>query len=214
MRPPRPPRPRPRPSYLPIAIKSPTRSASAKRTRQPPALRSPGNTRGMGPQLRAQTGSLERASFLSPRLFSKHRWTGMLAPIRTIASGPLPRAFFPTSPSPPSLLTLHPPHPPRSPSPGCVICIFTFKFPLPSLSPVAALPACCRGSLYLCPPPCLLPPFSYSLLVPGDPISFSVSPTLSLVSCLRLAPRLRQDTGASPLATSELVVSLFASPPF
>lgn len=49
VRPPRPPGPRPRPSYLPIAIKSPTRCASAKRTRQPPAPRSPGDARGMGP---------------------------------------------------------------------------------------------------------------------------------------------------------------------
>lgn len=46
--PPRPPGPRPRPSYRPIAIKSPTCSAAAKRTRQPPAPRNPGDARGMG----------------------------------------------------------------------------------------------------------------------------------------------------------------------
>lgn len=135
VRPPRPPRPRPRPSYLPIAIKSPTRSASAKRTRQPPALRIPGDTRGMGPRLRAQTGGLERASFLSPRLFGKHRWAGMLAPIRTIASGPLPRTFFPTSPSPPSLLTLHPLPPPRPRLQAALSAssLLNFRFP-PSLA--------------------------------------------------------------------------------
>lgn len=45
---PRPPGPRPRPSYRPIAIKSPTRRAAAKRTQQPPAPRNPGDARGMG----------------------------------------------------------------------------------------------------------------------------------------------------------------------
>lgn len=43
-----PPGPRPRPSYRPIAIKSPTRGAAAKRTRQPPAPHNPGDARGMG----------------------------------------------------------------------------------------------------------------------------------------------------------------------
>ena len=48
----------------------------------------------------------------------------------------------------------HPPPLPGFPSPGCVICIFTFKFPLPSLSPVSALRVGSRCSLYL--PPSIL----------------------------------------------------------
>lgn len=83
VRPPRPPRPRPRPSYLPIAIKSPTRCASAKRTQQPPAPRSPGDTRGMGSCSELRRGQecvCVRASFSTSPTLSKHRWGGNAGP--------------------------------------------------------------------------------------------------------------------------------------
>ena len=68
------------------------------------------------------------------------------------------RRLTPLHPFPPphcsTLLPFLPPPLPGFPSPGCVICLFTFKFPLPSLSPVSALRVGSRCSLYL--PPSIL----------------------------------------------------------
>lgn len=63
--PPQPPGPRPRPSYRPIAIKSPTRGAAARRTRQPPAPHSRETSGGWAWASRRDRGR-ERVSFPPP----------------------------------------------------------------------------------------------------------------------------------------------------
>lgn len=116
------PGPRPRPSYRPIAIKSVTRRAAAKRTRHPPGPRSPWRRAGDGSGMRAPTGVWGPLSLSPPRLpaNSEAGRSGVPSPTWTLGTGGCP---------PPPI-----PLPTRCPSPGCVIFIFTFKFPLPSLS--------------------------------------------------------------------------------
>lgn len=213
---PRPPGPRPRPSYRPIAIKSPTCRAAAKRTRQPPAPRNPGDARGMGLGLALWQGS--GAHFFSASLtLSKQDWGGV--PQSLVPPGPQGgRGLPPSHPSPPHLTAplsspLPTPPPPGFPSPGCVICIFTFKFPLPSLSPVAALRVGSRCSLYL---PRFLHP-RYSSLLSSPPLCSSLetrSPSLS-PSCFPRFPAfpglpgLWASAGASP---AQLLVACPSSP--
>lgn len=119
-----------------------------------------------------------------------------------------PQRCFPTVPCPLTAPLSSPfllPPPPGFPSPGCVIFIFTFKFPLPSLSPVAALPDRAAVAPFISAPSSpqalsLLLLF-HSLAFPGDPISFPV--------CLSRAPRVGQSCGVSPTTSSGLPL-----PPF
>ena len=104
------------------------------------------------------------------------------------------RRLTPLHPFPPphcsTLLPFLPPPLPGFPSPGCVICIFTFKFPLPSLSPVSALRVGSRCSLYL--PPSILASSASSSSTLCSSLktrSPSLIPSFPQVSCLSRAPR-------------------------
>lgn len=169
---PRPPGPRPRPSYRPIAIKSPTCRAAAKRTRQPPAPRNPGDARGMGLGLALWQGS--GAHFFSASLtLSKQDWGGV--PQSLVPPGPQGgRGLPPSHPSPPTSPLHSPPLSPPHPHPGSRLqaalsasSLLNFRFP-PSLQSLRSGSAAVAPFIY--------PASSIPATPPSSPLPLSALP--------------------------------------
>lgn len=102
--PPRPPGTPPPSLLAPIAIKSPTCRAAAKRTRQPPAPRKPGDARGDGPGPGALIGVRAHFLFRLPIRSTATGWTTP-APPRTPRGHNVARRSTHSSPSIPPHLT-------------------------------------------------------------------------------------------------------------